>query len=92
MSPQRIAVLGAGTMGHGIAHAAVAAGFETRLFDVAQPVLDRGLVAIGDIVAKGVELGKMTASDAEAIFGRLTSGHRSRERIEGRRLRDRSRT
>lgn len=71
MSLQRIAVLGAGTMGHGIAHAAAAAGFDARLFDVAQPVLDRGLVAIRDIVAKGVELGKVTPAGAEAIVERV---------------------
>ena len=35
-----IAVLGAGTMGHGIAHAAMAAGYETRLYDVSQAQLD----------------------------------------------------
>jgi 3-hydroxybutyryl-CoA dehydrogenase len=71
VSLQRIAVLGAGTMGHGIAHAAAAAGFDARLFDVAQPVLDRGLVAIRDIVAKSVELGKVTAAGADAIVERV---------------------
>jgi 3-hydroxybutyryl-CoA dehydrogenase len=60
-------------MGHGIAHAAAAAGFEATLFDVAAPMLDRGLAAIRDIVRKGVELGKVTPSGAEAIFERLTA-------------------
>jgi 3-hydroxybutyryl-CoA dehydrogenase len=68
---RRIAVLGAGTMGHGIAHAALAAGFETRLFDVAVPCLDRGRAAIEAIVAKGVGLGKVSAGDANGILGRL---------------------
>ena len=35
-----IAVLGAGTMGHGIAHAAMAAGYQTRLYDISQTQLD----------------------------------------------------
>lgn len=69
----RVAVLGAGTMGHGIAHAAIAAGYPTRLFDVAAPAVDRGRAAIEAIVAKGVELGKATPAEASAMLGRLSS-------------------
>ena len=72
MTISRIAVLGAGTMGHGIAHAAAVAGYETVLFDVAQPMLDKGHSAIRGIVQKGVELGKVQASEAETIMGRLS--------------------
>ena len=68
-----ITVIGAGTMGHGIAHAAMAGGFETRLYDVADPRLDRGRAAIQAIVAKGVELGKVAAADADATLKRLTT-------------------
>jgi len=67
----RIAVLGAGTMGHGIAHAALSAGYETRLFDVTESVLERGRAAIAAIVAKGVELGRTSAADGEAMLSRL---------------------
>ena len=67
----RIAVLGAGTMGHGIAHAAIAAGYHTRLFDVSTSSLERGREAIDAIVAKGVELGKVTGSEARAMTDRL---------------------
>lgn len=42
---QRVTVLGAGTMGHGIAHAAIAGGFEARLFDVAPETLQKSDVA-----------------------------------------------
>jgi 3-hydroxybutyryl-CoA dehydrogenase len=66
-----IAVLGAGTMGHGIAHAALSAGYDTRLFDVAQSELDKGRQSIEAIVAKGVELGKVSAADGETILRRL---------------------
>jgi len=69
---RRIAVLGAGTMGHGIAHAAMAAGYETVLFDVSEAMLDKGQNAIRGIVQKGVDLGKVAAGDAEAILDRLT--------------------
>jgi 3-hydroxybutyryl-CoA dehydrogenase len=70
---QRIAVLGAGTMGHGIAHAALAAGFDTRLFDVSAPALDKGRLAVEEIVARGVELGKLAAGDARLALSRLTT-------------------
>jgi 3-hydroxybutyryl-CoA dehydrogenase len=58
-------------MGHGIAHAAVAAGYETRLFDVAPASLEKGRAAIEAIVAKGVELGKLPASGAAGVLAAL---------------------
>jgi 3-hydroxybutyryl-CoA dehydrogenase len=73
MSASRIAVLGAGTMGHGIAHAAIAAGFDTVLYDVSSESLEKGRAAIEAIVSKGVELGKVVATDADAILRRLST-------------------
>jgi 3-hydroxybutyryl-CoA dehydrogenase len=70
---QRVAVLGAGTMGHGIAHAAIAAGYETRLYDVGVPQLTKGRQAIDAIVKKGVELGKVLPTDAVALMARLAT-------------------
>src|SRR5215831_2401527 len=72
MPIQTITVLGAGTMGHGIAHAAIAGGCETRLYDVSQPAVDKGHAAIEQIVSRGVELGKATAADAAAMLARLS--------------------
>jgi 3-hydroxybutyryl-CoA dehydrogenase len=69
----RIAVLGAGTMGHGIAHASMAAGYQTALFDLSPQMLDQAKRSIGTIVQRGVELGKVPAAEADAILGRLTS-------------------
>lgn len=71
MDVKTVAVLGAGTMGHGIAHAAMAAGFDTVLYDVSQAQLDKGQVAIDAVIQKGVELGKVTADAAAAMRGRL---------------------
>src|SRR5207248_1574855 len=68
---QRIAIIGAGTMGHGIAHAAIMAGYDTTMYDVAQPALDKGCSAIAAIIEKGVELGKVTRADAAAAKTRL---------------------
>jgi len=71
MDVKTVAVLGAGTMGHGIAHAAMAASYATVLFDVSQPQLDKGKAAIDAVIQKGVELGKVAADDAAAMRGRL---------------------
>ncbi|MGB2716310.1 MAG: 3-hydroxyacyl-CoA dehydrogenase NAD-binding domain-containing protein [Vicinamibacterales bacterium] len=71
MEVRRLAVLGAGTMGHGIAYAALAADYETCLFDVTTAALERARSAIEDIVAKGVELGKVSKTAAESSLSRL---------------------
>ena len=71
MDVKTVAVLGAGTMGHGIAHAAMAAGFDTVLYDVSQAQLDKGRAAIDAVIQKGVDLGKVSADDAVAMRGRL---------------------
>jgi 3-hydroxybutyryl-CoA dehydrogenase len=78
-----IAVLGAGTMGHGIAHAAMAAGYATRLYDVSQAQLDHARKAVTDIVGKGVELGKVTAAEADAVLGRLQVTTRVADAVAG---------
>jgi 3-hydroxybutyryl-CoA dehydrogenase len=70
---RRIAVLGAGTMGHGIAHAAISGGFETRLYDPSDAAVEKGRAAIEEIVRKGVELGKVSATDGTAVLSRLTT-------------------
>ena len=67
-----IAVLGAGTMGHGIAWAAAVGGFETRLFDVSPDALDRAGAAFDTIGAKAVELGKLAADDLTAARRRIS--------------------
>jgi len=59
-------------MGHGIAHAAIAGGYETRMYDVSDAAVEKGRAAIEAIVQKGVELGKTAAGDAGAMLGRLS--------------------
>ena len=76
-------VLGAGTMGHGIAHAAIAGGYATRMYDVNDAAVEKGRAAIDAIVRKGVELGKVTASDADAILGRITATSKLEEALAG---------
>lgn len=80
---QRITVLGAGTMGHGIAHAAMAAGYETRLYDVSAAALERAQDAIRGIARTGVELGKVAREDADRILARLCASTDLRGAVEG---------
>lgn len=67
----RITVLGAGTMGHGIAHAAMAGGFETRLYDVSPERLAKARAAIEEIAQAGVALGKTSEAAAAEMLRRL---------------------
>jgi 3-hydroxybutyryl-CoA dehydrogenase len=71
MMVRTVTVLGAGTMGHGIAHAAASSGFDTRLFDVSDAQLQRAHETIAGIFKAGVDRGKVTAEDARAGMGRL---------------------
>lgn len=68
---ERIAVLGAGTMGRGIAHVAALAGFETQLYDLDAHALARAEQAIHANLDQGVALGKVAAADATAAKARL---------------------
>ena len=71
MRVNRIAVLGAGTMGHGIAHASITGGFDTVVYDVSPEALKNARAAIEQILRKGVELGKLTAAAADGSLRRL---------------------
>ena len=71
MTKQRVAVIGAGTMGRGIAYVAVLAGCEVRLHDAQPGAVDRALQAIDDLFAKGVQRGKLSATDHAAASARL---------------------
>jgi len=68
-----VVVIGAGTMGHGIAHAAIVGGYATRLYDVSNDALDQARASIEGIVRRGVELGKLEASAAAERVGRLAT-------------------
>lgn len=60
-------------MGHGIAHAAAMSGFETSMYDVSRAAVDKGRAAIEQILKKGVDLGKVAQSDADAALARITA-------------------
>jgi len=70
-SIEKIAVIGAGTMGSGIAQVAAVAGFQVQLFDLNPEVLKKGLAGIQKNLLKAVELGKLSAENAEATLARI---------------------
>ena len=68
---QKIAVIGAGTMGNGIAHTAAMSGFDVTLLDVSTEALARGMAAISSNLQRGVDKGKMTADAKDEGLGRI---------------------
>lgn len=70
---QRITVIGAGTMGHGIAQVAATCEFDVTLVDVDQAVLDRALAAVRANLSRGVDKGKLTAAEADAAHSKLVT-------------------
>src|ERR1700739_981995 len=66
-----IAVIGAGIMGRGIAHAAALGGYRTILEDILPTALRKAETEIRSNLDKAVELGKVTKADADGAFGRL---------------------
>jgi 3-hydroxybutyryl-CoA dehydrogenase len=73
MNIKTVGVIGAGTMGNGIAQVFAQAGISVRLVDVAQPMLDRARGTIEKSLGKFVEKGKMTAADRDAAAARLST-------------------
>ena len=67
-----VGVIGAGTMGNGIAQAFAQAGFSVQLVDVAPPMLDRARSAMAASLAKFVEKGRLSAADRDATLERLS--------------------
>jgi 3-hydroxybutyryl-CoA dehydrogenase len=68
-----IGVIGAGTMGHGIAQTFAQGGFSVQLVDVAQPVLDRARATIAASLGKFVDKGRLAATDRDAALGRIST-------------------
>lgn len=68
---ETVAVLGAGTMGHGIAQVAALVGYRVVLRDVEREFLKRGLRAIEDNLDKGIRRGKTTEAERDMVLQRI---------------------
>jgi 3-hydroxybutyryl-CoA dehydrogenase len=71
MTIKTVGVVGAGTMGSGIAQVFAQAGMSVYLVDVAQPMLDRARTSIDRSLAKFVEKGRLTPTEREQILSRV---------------------
>lgn len=74
MDIKKIGVLGAGTMGAGIAQVCAQAGYQVVLVDIEQAMLDKGLKIINKSWAKAVEKGKLADDDVKKMQGLISSG------------------
>jgi len=84
---KQIAVIGAGTMGNGIAHVFAQFGYDVNLIDIAQASLDRGIATITKNLDRQVAKERITADDKDSTLSRistftdLASGVKDRELV-----------
>ena len=71
MEISRIAILGAGQMGNGIAQVAACAGYEVTMIDIEQSFVDRGMDSIESSLSKLVSKERMSKADATAALARV---------------------
>ena len=69
----KVAVIGAGTMGNGIAHVFAQYGYNVHLIDVSQAALDRALATISKNMDRQVSKGALTEADKTAALGNITT-------------------
>ena len=72
MDIRRVGVIGAGTMGNGIAHVFARSGYEVVLCDIEQRFLDKGLATIEKNLDREVSKDKITAEDKVSALNRIT--------------------
>ena len=73
MSLDRVFVIGAGLMGHGIAQVSAAAGKGVTLADRTAELAEKGKARIGSNLARQVEKGRLTQADADALLARIAT-------------------
>jgi len=77
------AVLGSGTMGHGIAQVLAMSGIETRLYDIAPDALERALASVAKNLDKGVARGKVEPDARDAALARLSTTTELEAAVDG---------
>jgi 3-hydroxybutyryl-CoA dehydrogenase len=82
MAMNEVAVVGAGTMGHGIAQICAQAGLHVRLYDVKDEFVQTGLRRIEQFLKKSIERNKMTENDSAEILRRIKGTVKLDEAVE----------
>ncbi len=83
MEISKIAVLGAGQMGSGIAQVASASGYEVSMLDVSEEVLEKGMESISSSLTRFVKAGKIKQEEVEGILGRISTTAVMAEAVKG---------
>ena len=71
MNLQNIGVIGAGTMGNGIAQACAVKGIDVVMVDIAQAAVDKGIATVGKSLDRLLQKEKITEADRDAALGRI---------------------
>src|SRR2546422_1292923 len=79
---KKISVIGAGTMGAGIAQACAAAGFQVTMRDIEQRFVDGGFRRIREPLQKRVERGKMAQAEVDAVLSKIRGGVPLQEAVD----------
>src|SRR2546428_8123584 len=73
MDKQTIAIIGASSMGNGIAHTAGGSGFKVILHDIAESFLDRDVSTIAKNLEREVAKGRISANDKNSVLSRISA-------------------
>jgi len=73
MTIEHVTIIGVGTMGHGIAQVVAAAGASVHMNDVSTDAIDKGIAAVAANLDKGIEKGKVTPEQRDAVVRRLVA-------------------
>jgi enoyl-CoA hydratase/3-hydroxyacyl-CoA dehydrogenase len=79
----KVAVIGAGTMGSGIAQAASQSGYEVRMMDTTEEFVNNGMEKIKKFLNKGVEKGKVKPEQAEKVLANIKPTTEVKEAVDG---------
>ncbi len=82
MKFEKIAILGAGTMGSGIAHVIAQSGYQVIIRDIKQEFLDKGLKTIRKNLERGLKKGRITEEEIETIMGRIKTTESLEEAVK----------
>ncbi len=83
---EKIAVIGAGTMGNGIAHAFAQSGYQVNLIDISEEALQKGLATIGKNMDRQIKKEIISTADKEASLGRINTLTQIQEGVKDRHL------
>jgi 3-hydroxybutyryl-CoA dehydrogenase len=80
---KHVAVIGAGTMGNGIAHVFAQFGHQVNIIDISQPALDKAIATISKNLDRQVSKGALTEAEKEATLANLTTHTDMKSGVEG---------